>query len=348
MRRKERVLIALLAIAVMLVLAGCAGKMTLRDTFMVPRIDGDPAEISYYRIVLSEFLDVTDTVLLFDKGVSAPSLSWKAVIFQKTAKPGKYERIEVFATRDIFEPRAFLGIKVPDMVKIGQDDLVAILDHEERLIFNAFGQFIEANYKSVDPAKYGNFFTKISDLKRVIYKKGSVEYDKLIEFSRTLHAVELTRAADAIRKKLGVPAGSVLTQKQLKYIKEKGWDKLFHALLYDNWGILFAYPLLSPEASGAYILVTKIFQVPVYWFLDENGPGRMRRTMTAADTYFMMKWWQVREVQAAPALAEEGARHSLSDSVKTAIKDTPCEAAQTYEEYNKCAAEYNKKITEKK
>jgi len=336
--RKEKVLIALSAIAVMWALVGCANKMTLRDTFMVPRIEGDPAEISYYRVVLSEFLDVTDTALLFDRGVSAPSLSWKAVIFQKTAKPGKYERIELFATRDIFEPRAFLGIKVPDMVKIGQDDLVAILDHEERLIFNAFGQFIEANYKSVDPAKYGNFFTKISDLKRVIYKKGSVEYDKLIEFSRTLHAVELTRAADAIRKKLGVPAGSVLTQKQLKYIKEKGWDKLFHALLYDNWDILFAYPLLSPEASGAYILVTKIFQVPVYWFLDENGPGRMRRTMTAADTYFMMKWWQVREVQAAPALAKEAVKHPLPDDIKKTIKGTPCEGVETVEEFNECAA----------
>lgn len=332
---------ALMALAVML--ASCNKRMTLGDTFMVPRIEGEPEQISYYRFALPELLDITDTALLFDKGVSEPSLSWKAVIFQKTATPGKYERVELFATRDIFEPRAFLGIKIPDTIHVGDDDRVVILDHEERLIFSPVGKFMEADYKSIDPTKYDDFFSKLSDLEKVVYGKGFTEYNKLIEFSRTLHAVELTRAAEAIREKLGVPAGSVLTRLQLEYIKERGWDKLFKSLLHDHWYILFAYPIVSPEKTGTYIMVNKLFQIPIYWLLDENGPGRMRRTMTASDTYFMMKWWQSREAQAAPA--KRAAEQLLPDEFKAAIKDTPCENAETYEEYNKCVTEYNKKIS---
>lgn len=335
--KMTKIFLALLAPAVFL--AGCNKRMTLGDTFMVPRIGGEPEQIFYYRFALPEFLDVTDTTLLFDKGVSEPSLSWKAVIFQKTATAGKYERVELFATRDIFEPRAFLGIKIPDTIQIGDDDMVVVLDHEERLIFNAAGKFMEADYKSVNLIKYDDFFTKVSDLEKVVYEKGSVEYEKLIKFSRDLHAVELTRAANTIRERLGVLAGSALTKEQLEFIRDKGWDKLFESLLYDNWYILFAYPIMSPEKTGTYIMVNKLFQIPTYWLRDENGPGRMRRTMTASDTYFMMKWWQSRGAQAVSAPEKKAVNHPLSEKSKAALKGTPCEAAGTVEEFNDCAAE---------
>lgn len=320
---------------------GCVKKMTLKDTFTAPRVEGEPEQISYYRFALSEFLDVTDTALLFDKGVSEPSLSWKAVIFQKTATPGKYNRIELFATRDIFEPRTFLGIKVPDTIQIGDDDRMVILDHAEKLIFNATGKFMEADYKSVDPVKYDDFFTKISDLKKVVYEKGSPEYDKLIEFSKNLHGVELVRAAKAVRKKLGVPFGATLTEEQLQRVKEKGWDKLFQSLLYDNWSILLGYGI-SAEEAGAHIIVNKIFMVPAYWFRDENGPGRMRRAMTAADTYFMMKWWQGRGMPAARE--KKAAEQLLSEEFKASLKGGPCENAETYAAYSQCVAEYNQEV----
>lgn len=44
-------------------------------------------------------------------------------------------------------------------------------------------------------------------------------------------------------------------------------------------------------------------------------------------------------------LEQKATSHLLPKDFKAALKGTPCENAETYEAYNQCVVEYNKKIS---
>ncbi|MBI4779630.1 hypothetical protein HY797_04240 [Candidatus Falkowbacteria bacterium] len=370
--RKMITAIMLSSLVVVAMVSGCASsRMNVKEMFTAEKIIGEPEEISYYRFILPEILDVPDTALVNFNNRVWPSLSWRAVFRVKNEK-GKYDLIKCLATRDSVDPRNYLKINIPANVQLKPDDQILVVDHEQKYIFNAQGEFISGDYESVDLNKAEGFLTKVKDLRKISLKKGTPEYESAVEFSKRLIGTELIKAAEKVKEELSLPLGVSLNEEQLGLVKEKGYDKMFKELLFDKWYLAFAWPLITPETVGGSLFVTKIIQIPTYWFREETGPGRLNRPLTAKDWYITNYWLAKRDLATLDdffngfKLEEYGAgkqkgfteenlpttssgleaSHSsrLPDAVKAAIKGTPCESSETYEQYNKCAAEYNAAI----
>lgn len=283
---KRKVLVVLLIVAL---ISGCAsGKMSVKEMYQGPNFSASkemPSQYTIFAFISNPRLDIPDSAIFVDWGIETPSLSWKFIVWHKLPN-NDYEIIEAIAIRYEDKGKVYLITALPD-VQLGEDDFLGVSDHAGKRIYNQQGRSIMANWKNLNPEKYKHFLTAVKTAKGETVYKGSKKYENITTLGKIFRVEEGIQFKNTVYKKYGIPAGTVLTEQELKIFEDDPWfqDRIKKAL-FTNWKVLFTYPILSPTTYGAFILVAKVFDISSLWWEDDpTGPGYMDRTMTGASTY---------------------------------------------------------------
>lgn len=332
------------------VFSGCASSMTSKkEMFSGPNFEAaekKPEFLTNVMFRLHPKLDVADSAFLYDLGIKTPSLSWKAILWQK--QEGSWERKELKAVRyeqSGASPRLLITIPYPlDEVK---DGYLAVVDHAGNRVYNRKADHIMKDYRDISPEDYSQFLTSVGKADPLEVKKGEDDYSQLLNFYKKFVAMEALQFRSYVYKQEGIPAGTVLSEKEAKRIAEKyeSHTSKLKELFLDDWYVIFTYPLLSPVEYGGYIMASKLFQIPsVWWKKDVDSPGYMDRKLTAAGAYDMMSYF-AQQYLSRGDLSESGSGSGkLNSREKEVLKNATGKDFSTYEEYLQWVTKKNKEI----
>lgn len=289
----KRYAIAFLLLA--LILGGCASKhISQKEMFVTPRLS-DFTEVTAITFKLNPQLDVADTMFLYNIGVQSTSFSWKAVIWKPTKKGWDVE--ELLAVRFEHEGQKFLLVTYPGPRDSLNGAYVGILDHAGRRVYNLSGAWAEVSgsLKSL-PKKKGmvQFLTQISEGSGFVnsFRKDQQDFTDLEAYYQAFRKSEVESLKKYVYDKYGVKYDAVVSTEVLKAVEaDNSLGKKFVRWLGEDWKVLFTYPLMSVEKTGASMLLAKVFTLPSIWQDEIDKAGYMDRTPTAAETYDMIQYF---------------------------------------------------------
>ncbi|RLC39085.1 hypothetical protein DRH27_00590 [Candidatus Falkowbacteria bacterium] len=333
----KRKYIPVLLIIVLFAISGCASNKTKpEEMFFAPDFPKTKKDIiTNIDFRLPEKLDVADTAFLGESGIKIPSFSWKTVEWKKE-KNGKWKVVgEWYALRlEIPNEEPLLVITFPDDGRDHFGNLISVRDHAGLRLYNQQGQYIHVpeGWRKVNPDDYPNFFTKISDKNTVKLTKGSLEYDDCMNFYDKF-ITEALESRDKVYSKYDVPIGTPFSKELLDRVKNDPEVEKLKSFFFDNWYVFFTYPLLSPVDYGAFIFISKAWQIPTtFWKDDTDRPGYMDRRLTASGAYNMMEYYSRK--YGGFGSGSGGVEKLLSPELKQTIKEVHGKDFTTYGEYN--------------
>ena len=116
-----------------------------------------------------------------------------------------------------------------------------------------------------------------------------------MELKKTFVGQLASKEVRKIYKEYGIPFYSALAcrKKFSKSWKVADATSFLKAIFGEGWYVVATYPILTPQAYGAYVLLTKVFQIPKQLFQEDlNKPGYMDRVLTAGDYYDLLEYYR--------------------------------------------------------
>lgn len=301
-----------------------------------------PEKMTNIKFRLAPRLDVADSAFLYDLGIKTPSYSWKAVMWEKIDGDWEIRELQAVRMRQSNGPPQLL-ITIPRPLKAIQNNYLAVVDHAGNRIFNRHGEFIMKDYRDISPTDYSKFLDKIGSANPLEVKKGSKDYESILNFYEKFRVLEAIQFRNYVYKQEGIPTGTALSKEEVERIAQKyeSHTEKLKQLFLDDWYLIFTYPLLSPVEYGSYIMISKVFQIPsVWWKKNLDSPGYMDRKLTAAGAYDMMRYYIQNHVRRS-GVSGTG---KLTKEEQKIIKQATGQTFSTYGEYLKWINRQNKEI----
>ncbi len=350
---KRNIFLAIfLMVAVMFCGCGSNSKIVLGEMYAVPQFNKAESIKAVYKIEvpLPKKLNIADTALLNDEGIEQVSIAWMTPVYYKDGEDWKF--YEFFGVKTLGNK---LTVLIPVSVKFDFDNtFIGIADHAGKRIFDPRSEkYIKlGDIGKFNPEKAENFLPRVSEVNPMLYENGTEAFERAVDLNASFVGQKLQKEVRAIYKEYNIPFYSALPEEVLKKLEKSGRDKLVKQFFGEGWYVVATYPILTPQAYGAYILASKVFQIPKQLFQEDlNQPGYMDRVLTAGDYYELLEYYEKNyKPVASSSIATKNFRNSerlLPENVKLSIQGTPCEKANTYEEYNNCVLVYNSKIIKK-
>ena len=338
--RKEKVFVAILAMAVLLMLFGCGRHyvMDRPDMYLVPSLEQSPEKITVVSYVVNPILDLSEG--------GDGRLAWPAPMWDKDGKETKL--LAVNLSRFIGDKR-FLTV-IPKPLSEVTGSRLAVFDHGGKRIYNHLGEYrvLDSLFRKIKIADYKEFLPEISsDCEFVVeLKTDSAEFKAIQQLYLEVGIKEVKIVRDYIYERYG----SNLTSEQLDQI---AWDdsiiRGFIDWLGRDWKLFIMIPFMDVGTTLLTMGIVKIFTLPSIWGDRIDRPGYMEHK---PDAEFIAKMvlrglqdyrqnYTGEQAVAAIVATVPQADHNLSEKDKADIKGSPCENARTYGEYNRCVLEYN-------
>lgn len=249
---------------------------------------------------LPPILNVPDAALYPDTDIG-PSTTWPFILLPKGATDTK-EAKKLLAVRvtvpSIFD-EPILIIFVPESYEAVKDNIGFVIDHAAERLVGADGHLYKiTDWDRFNPSDCGGVVQPISGLLYSEEIRGTESYNNKLSLLQNFHQemgdnwYKAQKATYRYFTDKGIKLGNSLTEEQVKMITE---DQLFmsklKSFLGTGWGFFISYPFLTPDTYGLNMMVSKVFQIPDYfWRPNLNKEGYMDRTLTALQAEAMMEY----------------------------------------------------------
>ena len=328
----------LLVVLLALVLASCGRRhmMSRPDMHLAPSLGRLPTKVTVVTYAVNPLLDLAEG--------GDGRFSWKAVMWDKE---GKETSLLAINLGQFIGDKLFLII-IPKPLAEVIGSHVVVFDHGGKRLYNHKGEIrlLDSMSKKVDIKKYPDFLPELGPNLSFVKEldTSSEEFQAIVKLYADFRIRDLEAARDYIYEKLG----SNFTSEQLDQLaKEDSIVRGFANWLGRDWKLFVTVPFVGFGSTALAAGVVKVMTLPSIWGDRIDRPGYMEHKPDAESAAKMIlrgiKEYGVGVNQTPPV---KKTTHSLPEETKTAIKGTPCENEETYEAYNQCVFEYNRKITE--
>lgn len=336
------------AVLVALVVTGCGRQyiMDRPDMYLAPALEQLPEKMTAVIYAVNPILDLSEG--------GDGRFAWTAIMWDKD---GQETNLLALNLNQFTGDKRFLVV-IPKPLSEVAGSRLAVFDHGGKRIYNQTSEFrlLDKPSRKVKAEDFKDFLPELNSGCEFVKEldRGSAEFQSIAELYKEFRIKDL----EVARKYVYERYGSNLTSEQLDQLVKD--DSILHGFvdwLGRDWKVFLMYPFMGVESSLLTVGVVKVFTLPSIWGDRIDRPGYMEYKPDAEFAAKMVlrameeyggKGKQtdiIEENLPAMSSGSEASQSSrLPDSVKAAIKGTPCESSETYEEYNKCAAEYNAAI----
>ncbi len=322
----------MLIVCVACVFCGCGRYyvMDRPDMHLAPSVEQLPEKITAVVYSVNPILDLSEG--------GDGRFAWTSVLWDN--KSGKETKLLALNLGSFTGNKRFLII-IPKPLSEVIGSRLAVVDHGGKRIYNHIGDFrlLDSPSKKAKIADFKEFLPEIisgCSFAKELEKK-SEEFEDIIK----LYSDFRVRDLRLVQKYVYERYGSNLSEDQLDQLAMD--DSIIHGFvdwLGRDWKLFLMYPFMDIGDSALIAGVAKVFTLPSIWGDRIDRPGYMEYKPDAEFASKMI----LRAMEEYSAKQTVGGGSSLPAAVKAAIKGAPCENSSTYEEYNKCAAEYNAAI----
>lgn len=338
---KSRIfLAALLAVAIVVSMAGCGRKyvMDRPDMYLAPLPEENAQTYTVATFALNPVLDLAEG--------GDGRFAWTAVLWDKA---GQETKLLALSLSQFTKDKAMV-IVIPKALSELAGCRLAVLDHGGKRIYNQRGEFRELDslWRKIDVEKYKDFLPELGPgtpyLKEIT--KGSKEESDLAALYKNFRVED----AKIARVYIYVRYGSTLTSEQLdKLAAEDSIVRGFADWLGRDWKLFVMYPFMDVASTALVAGIAKVFTLPSIWGDRIDRPGYMEYRPDAEATAKMVLRG-IEEYSNKPVVKEQVITQApavkLPASTRASLISISCEKAETYEEANACIMEYNKKVLE--
>ena len=342
MKRHRILLAVLLAVAVVVSATGCGRKyvMDRPDMYLAPMPEKKAQTYTVATFALNPILDLAEG--------GDGRFAWTALMWDKAGQETKLLALSLTQ----FTGDKVMIVMIPKTLSELAGSRLAVLDHGSKRIYNnQSGEYRELKslWRKIDVEKYKDFLPEITQAAPFIKEVaiGSREDRDLLALYKHFRVED----AKIARKYIYARYGTTLAAEQLDNLaKEDSIVRGFADWLGRDWKLFVMYPFMDIASTALIAGIAKVFTLPSIWGDRIDRPGYMEYKPDAEGTAKMvlrgLKEYVKEYGGKSAAKITDSASAKLPDSIKAAIKGTPCADAETYDGYNACALEYNKRVLE--
>jgi hypothetical protein len=341
MKKGFRVVCVLMLLMVMFVLSSCSTHQMKRgstDPYQTPMANSMPDEFT---------LVVVQRNLLFSAAVNIQGMiSVPLLMYKDGVKDPQSLRATDYSKFYLNAPQALLAI-IPEPKSKLIGNHLQVVDRCGTMACNPANgncRYVKGKLNSAENAD--TLYTIRVDSPEVIsVKKGTAEYEKIVNIQRNANFNMVFVKADKATVQ-GIKNGSSLSEAVINDIaaKESFWGNEWKKLIGSGWKVMLAYPILTPQAAGFFLFITKVQEIPSFWTSnDVLGCVDYKTTAYAAAEI------AANVVRGMPSNGTQsiGWDDPLPSEFLAKIAGTVCDK-KTYREYAICVAEFNKEAERKK